>query len=326
MKIGLTYDLKDDYLNLGYPEEILAELDKPETIQAISDSLESLGHQVEKIGGLKPLMQALMNHSSWDLVFNIAEGFRGLGRESTISCLLDEYQIPYTFSDPATLSICLHKGFAKQVIKQADIPTADFTMITTHQDLSHAKLPDYPLFVKPIAEGTGKGISAQSLVRSPQELTRTCEFLMNAFSQPVLVETYLPGREFTVGMIGSGKNSRVLGIMEVQFKSHAKEPIYSYQNKAEYDNKVDYQLLKEKNLASEIETLCLNAWTALNCRDAGRIDVRLDKKGRPQFMEVNPLAGLHPVDSDLIILCRLLEISYRDLIQCIIESASRRLV
>lgn len=326
MKIGLTYDLKDDYIHSDYSPEAIAELDKPETIEAIAKALQSLGHHVEKIGGLKPLIQALLNNQRWDLVFNIAEGFHGLGRESTIPCLLDEHKIPYTFSDPATLSVCLHKGFTKHVVRQMNVPTADFTVVSTISQLDSVSLPDYPLFVKPVAEGTGKGISEKSLVRSRNELLTTCRDLLDRFRQPVLIETYLPGREFTVGVVGTGRKAKTIGILEVIFNKNAHGKIYSYQNKADYIGKIEYQLFNEKGLSEKINALCLNAWRGLNCRDGGRIDVRLDQHGEPQFIEVNPLAGLHPVDSDLIILCGLAGISYQELISEIMQSATERVL
>lgn len=328
MKIGLTYDLREDYLNAGFSLEETAELDKPETIDSIAAAIRSAGHTAEKIGGLQPLMSKLLKGKRWDLVFNIAEGLYGLARESTIPCLLDAYKIPYVFSDSVTLATCLHKGFTKRIIHELNIPTAPFGVISNINELDLVlqknKRLVFPLFIKPVAEGTGKGINAKSIIHDIGTLKKTCTRLIRTFKQPVLIETYLPGREFTVGMIGTGENARVLGAMEIHFNAQAKNNIYSFDNKATYEDKIEYTLLKEKSLLKKIEAVCLASWRGLNCRDAGRIDIRCDQKGQPNFIEVNPLAGLHPVDSDLIILCRMLDVPHERLIQMILASAIKR--
>lgn len=326
MKIALTYDLQEDYLHQGFSEEQVAEFDKPETIDAIATAISNLGnHQVEKIGGLKNLIFAIVQNKSWDLVFNIAEGMYGLGREAAIPCLLEAYQIPYTFADPNVLSISLHKGITKKIIKYLGVPTADFVIINSTDELAKIDLP-FPLFVKPAAEGTGKGIGDRSIVNSTAELLSVGLELLEKYSQPILVETFLPGREFTVGIIGTGIDAKILGVLEVSFKSRNCHNVYSYKTKTvNYQEKVEYSLLQEEPLTSVISAMSLTAWCGLNCRDAGRIDIRLDAAGKPMFLEVNPLAGLHPVDGDLVILCRLLGISYRELINMIINSAVQRI-
>lgn len=323
MKIGIIYDLQADYANENFSAEQLAELDKPETVNAIAEALVVQGFVVQKIGHIKQLAKALVRGDRWHLVFNIAEGIYGVGRESAVPCLLDAYQIPYTFSDPTVLSLCLHKAHTKTVVRHLGIPTTDFAVANSLDDLADISLP-YPLFVKPVAEGTGKGISEKSVVSDASELRAAVSLTLNHHEQPALIETFLSGREFTVGMIGTGGEARVLGVMEIHFGKEANGNIYSYKNKSEYENKVHYSLLEEGSLLGCIEALCLNAWRGLNCRDGGRIDVRCDEKGNPMFIEVNPLAGLHPVDSDLIILSRLKNISYNDVIKMIVGSALKR--
>jgi D-alanine-D-alanine ligase len=322
MKIALTYDLKEDYLKRGFMPEQTAEFDKPETIDSIANALRKLGHQVEKIGGIKALIVALAQHNRWDLVFNIAEGMYGYGREAAIPSILEAYNIAYTFSDPRVLAISLDKGLTKRIIQQLGIATADFAVINEADEAAKVKLP-YPLFVKPVAEGTGKGISSKSLVNSPVELTSLSKELLERFAQPLLVETYLPGREFTAGIIGTGKDAKVLGILEVNFKTPIN--IYCYATKADYRDKIAYTLLKEPALINKITAMSLQTWRGLECRDAGRIDLRLNANNEPMFMEINPLAGLHPIDSDLIILCGLLNIAYQDLIKMILDSALKRI-
>jgi len=322
MRVGLTYDLQEEYLAKNYSPEETAELDSPETIDALEQTLRTLGYDTVRIGGIESLVGKLAAGESWDMVFNISEGMHGLGREAQIPALLDAYRIPYTFSDPLVLGITLHKGISKHILKNMGIATADFVVVNTLSDLDGLSLT-FPLFVKPAAEGTGKGISSRSLVHGEAELREICGELLSEFRQPVLVETFLPGREFTVGVLGTGAGARALKPMEVVFRGEAPGVIYSYETKKNYRERVEYSLITGE-LGKACEDLALAAWRVLGCRDGGRIDLRLDSEGRPNFIEVNPLAGLHPVDSDLPILCRLSGISYETLIKEIMNSALAR--
>ncbi len=322
MRIGLTYDLRDDYLKAGYTEEATAEFDRPETIDAIADALAALGHRPERIGTLEALARRLLAGDRWDLVFNIAEGLFGLGRESQVPALLDAWRIPYTFSDPMVLALTLHKGMAKHVVRDRGVATPDFAVVAEERDLAEICLP-FPLFAKPVGEGTGKGICAASRADTEESLRSVCLDLLQRFAQPVLVETYLPGREFTVGITGSGRAAKVLGVMEVMMTREAEAHAYSYHNKEHYEGLVDYQLATAAE-AQAVGESALNAWRALGCLDGGRVDIRMDGAGLPHFLEVNPLAGLNPQRSDLAILCRLQGIGYRDLIGRILDSALRR--
>jgi len=323
MIIGMTYDLRDDYLAEGYGEEETAEFDRLSTIEAIEQALWNLGFKTDRIGQAKSLIKRLAAGDRWDLVFNIAEGLRGFGREALVPALLDTYGIPYTFSDPLVLSLTLHKGMTKRIIRDLGIPTPDFAVIETVDDISQVDLP-FPLFAKPIAEGTGKGIGAESKIQTAADLSRVCQRLLTQYKQPVLVETFLPGREFTVGIVGSGQEAWAIGCMEVTFRPKAEEKIYSYLTKARYEELVDYRLVDDA-AAREAKEVALAAWRGLGCKDAGRIDLRADPCGHPCFIEVNPLAGLHPVHSDLCILCTLAGITYQELIGMIMKSAMKRL-
>ncbi len=323
MHIGLTYDLKDDYLALGFSAEEAAEFDRIATIDAIDAALVSLGHTTERIGHVHALAQRLVKGETWDLVFNIAEGVFGFARESQIPALLDAYGIPNTFSDAMVLAMALHKGMAKHVAMNQGVPTPTFHVITELTDVERVDLP-FPLFCKPVAEGTSKGISDRSLVHDSQQLLEVCQRLLAKFNQPVLVEEYLPGREFTVGIVGTGANAQALGAMEVHALSAGEKASYSFENKQNYYDRVTYALAKD-DAGQEAAKVALQAWRALSCRDGGRVDIRMDANGHASFIEVNPLAGLHPIDSDLIILCRLLGISYAELISRIVQSATLRM-
>ncbi len=325
LKIGLTYDLRDDYLAEGYGEEETAEFDKAETIDAIENALRRLGYYPERIGNIKQLVRKLGSgkQKPWDLVFNICEGMIGTGREAQVPGLLDAYGIPYTFSDSVLLALTLDKGLTKRVIRDLGVPTPDFVIVNTMADLSRVNLP-FPLFAKPLAEGTGKGISPMSKCNSMKELTALCQELLTKFKQPVLVETYLPGREFTVGIVGTGDEAEVIGVVEVVLKSNAESFAYSYKNKENCEELVLYSLA-EGEIEAKCSEVALMAWTGLGCRDAGRVDLRLDAKGIPNFIEVNPLAGLHPQHSDLPIICNAKGISFDELMNRIIKSALRRI-
>jgi D-alanine-D-alanine ligase len=326
MRIGLTYDLRSEYLALGFTEAETAEFDRDETIDGIESALKSIGHDTDRIGSMHRLIDRLARGDRWDLVFNIAEGMHGIGREAQVPAVLDACGIPYTFSGPLVMSLTLHKGMTKRVIRDAGIPTADFAVMDSPQDAGQVRFGP-PYFVKPIAEGTGKGISSQSILRRRRDLPEACRLLLEAYRQPVLVERFLPGREFTVAVAGTGLQARVLGTMEVLLLPAAEAAVYSYHNKENSEELVRYRFLRpeEDPVVAAVEDIALRAWRVLGCRDAGRLDLRCDSKGRPQFMEVNPLAGLHPEHSDLPIICSLAGISFVELIARILESAAERI-
>jgi D-alanine-D-alanine ligase len=322
VKIGITYDLRDDYLAEGYGEEETAEFDHPATIEAIEEAMRDLGHGTDRIGHIRALVRRLAAGESWDLVFNIAEGLGGYGREAQVPALLDAYGIPYTFSDPLVLSLALHKGMTKRVIRDLGIPTPAFAVVESPEEIAAVDLP-FPLFAKPVAEGTGKGVSAASKIADREELARVCRSLLATFRQPVLVETFLPGREFTVGIIGTGGKAFAPAVLEVRLTQKAEREVYSYANKEDWHGKIEYVLARDET-ARRAEAAALAAWRGLGCRDGGRVDLRADSGGIPQFMEVNPLAGLRPEHSDLPILCELSGMPYRELIAAILRSAMER--
>ena len=324
MKIGLVYDLRKDYLAQGYPEAAVAEFDSEETIDALDRTISSLGHQTDRIGNARALCSRLVAGDRWDLVFNIAEGLKGRSRESQAPCILELYDIPYTFSDPLVCAVTLDKAVTKHLLIAADLRTPRFAVIAVPGDISNIKL-QYPLFAKPIAEGTGKGIDVDSKVESPAELNRTCGRLLKEYpGQAVLVEEFLPGREFTVGIIGTGRDARVIGTMEIVIPDGSLKAIYSYKTKELCDSLVKYHPAPRDCVRDAVENLALKSYRALECRDAGRVDIRLNTSGEPSFMEVNPLPGLHPTHSDLPMIATQEGMSYEQLIASIIESALKR--
>lgn len=320
LTIGITYDLRDDYLAEGYSHEETAEFDKEETIAGIENTIQKLGYTTQRIGNVKALARQLTEGRRWNMVFNISEGMYGLAREAQVPCLLDAWNIPYVFSDGLVMALTLHKGHTKRIIRDAGIPTAPFCEIRNEKDADAVRLP-FPLFLKPVAEGTGKGINALSKVKNKEELSSASAFLLKQFGQPVLVETFLPGREFTVGIAGNEEETEALGVMEIIYT--AGDTIYSMEVKENYEDRVQYKV-PEKDAADACIRVALDAWKILGCVDGGRVDVRMDDKGIPNFIEVNPLAGLNPIHSDLPILCRLNGIDYDTLMDKIIVAALKR--
>jgi D-alanine-D-alanine ligase len=210
----------------------------------------------------------------------------------------------------------------KHVIRDMGIPTPDFAIIEKEDQITGICL-SYPLFAKPVAEGTGKGITAASKINTEKELVDVCRMLLTVFKQPVLVESFLPGREFTVGIIGTGKDAIATDTMEVCLKAQAEPDVYSYINKENCEELVEYRLVYDEE-AQQVRETALSAWRGLGCRDAGRMDLRSDRSGRPNFMEVNPLAGLHPQHSDLPIIFSLMGKTFHQLIDMIMHSALKR--
>ena len=320
MKIGLTYDLRSWYIDRGYSMEDTAEFDKKETVDALAESLGKMGYETEQVGNAFQLIEALANGKRWDLIFNIAEGLYGDGRESVIPAILDQYRIPYVFSGPVIMGLSLNKHLTKLIVNAAGVPISQGILISDIQDINKCNL-EYPLFIKPVSEGTGKGITEKSLVHSLDEMNTMVEWIITRFNQPALVEEYLPGREFTVGIVGSGDQAEAIGGMEVICSDNLP---YSVEVKENYQQYCQYKPL-DQDIAEECKKVALNAWRAIGAVDAGRVDLKADKNGRICFIEANPLAGLNPVHSDLPILARMYGIEYQKLMEMIMKSAVKRL-
>ncbi len=321
MHVGITYDLKDEYLALGYSSEEVAEFDREDTIAALEQSIQRAGHTTSRIGRAQSLMQRLAQGESWDLVFNIAEGASGAARESQVPAILDVVGVPYTFSDPLVLAVCLDKRLAKHVVAERGVRTPQFAVVEQLAEVDAVNL-GFPLFAKPIAEGTSRGVTALSRVESHPELVKVCEQLLEQYRQPVLVERYLPGREVTVWILGTGDAARSLGALEVHLNGHDND-VYSYDNKQLFEGRVSYTVAADP-LAMAAVDLAVRAYRVLGCRDGGRVDVRCDEAGQPSFIEANPLAGLNPDISDLAILARLQGIPYDTIVSEILRSAATR--
>jgi D-alanine-D-alanine ligase len=322
MRIGVTYDLRADYLAMGYSEEQTAEFDSEVTIAAICSALTGMGLTPVRIGTVKNLIAKLAKGDRYDAVFNFCEGLKGNSREAQVPAILDVYDIPYVFSDALTSAVALDKGMAKRIVRDAGVPTVDFRIIEKIADVKKVDLP-FPLFLKPVQEGSGKGVGADSKVDNARDLRRVAAALLAQFQQPVLVEEYLPGREFTVGIIGTGEDAAVLGASEIVAIDNWVGHGYGYVNKEYSDDKVSI-IEADAESCQAAGDVALAAWRALRCRDGGRIDVRCDANGKAHFIEVNPLAGLRPDYSDLCLIAQRRGLSHPQLIGKIMAAFFKR--
>jgi D-alanine-D-alanine ligase len=299
------------------------EFDAEDTIAALAATLAELGHDVTRIGRGVELARRLVAGERWDLVFNISEGASGRSREAQVPALCELFDQPYTFADPLTCAITLDKAMAKRIVRDSGLATAPFAVVASREDVAAVQLAA-PLFAKPIAEGSSKGVTGRSLVRDRADLEAVCADLIAEFRQPVLVESFLPGREVTVGIVGNGPTAHVVGVMEVVFTGRSEVEAYTALNKEEYLDRVVYRLVDDEPLSSDAAALALAVYRALGCRDAARVDVRCDGDGVPCFLEANPLPGLNPIRSDLPIMWRLGGADFRELMASIIEGAVLR--
>lgn len=356
VRIGLAYNLKPSLPTSGraealaastqnprharralHPEldqpDLYAEWDEPETIDGVERALSALGevirleadHQFpERLRAARP-----------DFVFNIAEGLYGPNREGHVPAICEFYGIPCHASDPLTLSLTLHKGRAKEILTQYGIPTAPFAVIESKTDARKVKLP-FPLFAKPALEGSGKGITIRNICHSRAELLALAGDLLRSYRQPILVEGYLAGPEFTVAVLGNGDDARCLPIVGLRFDAlpDGAPPIYGYEAKWLWDTLEQPLEIYEcpaaipEDFAEEIRNVSLRAYHALGCRDWCRVDIRCTAEGQPMVVELNPLPGILPDPRDnscVPMAARAAGMTYDQLIQTVADIAWRRI-
>jgi D-alanine-D-alanine ligase len=299
LRVGLTYNLKRKVEDDGLPEDFYAEFDDESTVNAIASALRKGGCRVIKIEADEDAYAKLRRYRP-DIVFNIAEGLRGESRESHIPAMLEMLGIPYTGSNPATLAICLDKAMTHKVLSAYGIPSPKFQVFKRPGEELSGEL-SFPLVVKPLLEGSSKGIRSSSLVKDEESLRRQVSWVIKTYRQPAIVEEFMPGREFTVGLIGN-EEPVVLPIVEICLEKlpSGASPIYSYEAKWVWDTPENPLEIFEcpakvaDDLKREIEEIAIKTFKVLNCRDLCRIDMRLDSEGVPRVLEVNPLPGLIP--------------------------------
>jgi D-alanine-D-alanine ligase len=311
-----------------------AEWDSPTTIAAVESALSKLG-KVVRLEAKEDFPERL-RQTRPDIVFNIAEGFHGVNREAHVPAICEFYGIPYTGSDPFTLSLCLDKARTKETLTFHGIPTPRFAVVEKIADLrSVAEKLTLPLFVKPLHEGSSKGITDGNLCLDEAHLVTQTEFLLESYDQPVLVEEYLPGNEFTCGVLGNGDQATVLPLVGMNFETlpDGALPIYSFDAKFVWDRpEKPLEIFQcpariSSTLQASIERVTLDAFRMLGCKDWARIDVRLDAAGVPNVLEVNPLPGILPDPADNSCLpkaARAAGIGYDELIQSCLKFAAAR--
>ena len=355
MRIALTYNVKKDQTVIadtndsfdpsrkppGYSsaepspqiyDDTYAEWDSIETIKALRDAIASR-YDVTLVEANEDAFETLRKLRP-DFVFNIAEGFTGVSREAQIPAICEMLQLPYLGSDPLALSICLDKARTKEILTYHQIPNAAFFVCDTVSSLNGDVLT-YPQIIKPLHEGSSKGIHNSSLARSYEELRDEVERITGRYGQPALIETFLPGREFTVAMMGNGDTAKALPIVEIKYDSlpAGVNPIYSYEAKWIWDT--PDQPLEIFSCPAEVDTalhnaieqICIDTYRTLRCRDWSRIDVRLDAQGVPHIIEINPLPGILPNEEDNSCFpkaARVAGMNYQELILHVIDISKTR--
>ncbi len=319
IRVGFTYNVKRS--KEGDDE---AEWDPPETIIAIANALARQGHIVVHLEATPDLPRVLAE-ADVDLIFNIAEGVEGRNREAQVPALCELLGIPYTGSDSATLAIALDKALGKKVLLQHDILTPKFQLMESARERLSPDMK-FPLIVKPNAEGSSKGIDATNVVDTEEELRAAVKLCVEKYRQPALVEEYIAGREFTVGLLGD-KRPRVLPPMEIKFKKDTARPVYDYGVKQEWEEHVYYECPAKLTEAEQkaMEKIARATYWALDCRDVARVDLRMDAEGRIYVLEVNPLPGLTPGYSDLVLIAQAVGMEYDQLIAEIMVGGLRRM-
>jgi D-alanine-D-alanine ligase len=319
LRVGLTFNVKRINPTANDAE---AEFDSPGTIAAIASAIESYGHTVVHLEANVDLPRMLADASP-DVVFNIAEGLRGRGREAQVPALCELLGIPYSGSDATTLSICLDKGLTKQILRSAGIDTADWQVLSTGRE--KLKPLRYPVIVKPNAEGTSKGITSASVVHDEAGARAAARALVEKYGQPALVEEYIAGREFTVGLLGE-RRPKILPIMEVVFVNPPAHPVYGFEEKQSDTPRVKFQCPAQVTPAEQkrIEKVVRDTFTALDCRDVSRVDLRMAADGKIYVIEINPLPGLTPEFSDLCTIAKVAGMDYRTLIGEILAGCVKR--
>jgi D-alanine-D-alanine ligase len=329
MRVALTYNLKKkDPLK---PADYFSEYDSEETINSVITALKNKGHSVEAIDVEYPALFSYFKKNSVDMVFNIAEGKHGRFRESEVPAVLDYLNIPYTGSETFSLALALNKSLTKKILKAENIPTPNFQLFVRGDEELSVDLT-FPLIVKPNCEGSAKGINKTNVVNNKEELFKKVRECIDIYRQEALVEEFIEGKELTVGILENGK-TRVLPILEIDFSNCKKSGEYFYSWKMkEFQGNSELGLVPEfhcparldKDVEEKVKDVALRTHRAVGCLDISRTDIRLDKSNIPYVLEINPLPGLDPKESNFPIMAYAAGMAYDDLIEAILISASER--
>ncbi|KAE8398260.1 hypothetical protein BDV37DRAFT_263735 [Aspergillus pseudonomiae] len=350
--VALFYEIASTYRSRGYNPEDCLEFHPEETIDAIAASIESNGYEAVRVGDIQELVQRMAKgeHERWDIAFSVSEGMHGTGREAQIPGLLEAYQIPHVFSDAATLALCMDKGKTKMIFQQSGIATAPFAVVPAFWTKADCKVMDllemaphcqtlhgqFPLFIKPACEGASKGIYPLSKVNNLVELEEGIQTLQTRFPrQSILIEPFLAGSEYTVSVLGTGRSSRVIGTMHLNWDGpsgpkssdaetapSAHSDFFHSSNKSYVGKRVVTR--QESAEVQQAEDLALQAWRVLECCDIGRVDIRFGADGRPYVLEISPLPGFRPSGSALPVTALHNGMNHEMLIGKVLDSALER--
>jgi len=322
-KVGLTYDLRTDYIfKPGDPPDINAEFDHPKTVNVIAGAIESDGHTVVKIGNVNKVLEKL-DKLGVDIVFNICEGTEGRNRESQVPMLLELRGIPFVGADALSLGITLDKIVTKKILKAHNIPTPEYIEVKNPDGLNGLCL-NFPLIVKPRFEGSSKGLSDNSLVKDRAGVIRQSKFIVEKYKQPALVEEFISGSEFTVGIIGNEK-PRALPVVQIGIDGKLDLDNLFYTFSRIHSDAITYICPAHipKNMEKRLQDLAVASYQATECRDFGRVDIRVDKKGRPYVLEINPLPSLSTEDVFNVV-GNYLKVGYNRMVLDILYAATER--
>lgn len=323
LRVGISYNLKKGIVS--EVEDIEAEYDSFDTITAIKDAFEAAGTEVVLLEADADFIDKLQRQPV-DIVFNIAEGKSGRGREAQVPAILNFLGIPYSGSDETTLCIALDKALTKRYLSTFGIKTPSYQLV---KDPAFTPDPSlvFPLIVKPNSEGSSKGISDLAIVDDMRQLRTLIEKNFSMYGQTMLVEEYVKGREFTVGVLGNGKNMRVFEPLEICYLKEGREnSIYSYNVKRNFKKYIEYSCppLLPSETIKKMKEITAEIYNALECRDFSRIDFRLSEAGQICFIEINPLPGLAPGYSDYPMMAEFCGMDYQTLVLSVLNSALER--
>jgi len=324
LTVGLTYDLKTDYVfKEGDPPDANAEFDHPSTIDVIRDAISSLGYRTKRIGNINNLLEKIDNLGV-DIVFNISEGLSGRNRESQVPILLEARNIPFVGSDGLTLGMTLDKIMAKKIMLAEKIPTPKFFEARDAENFQMDGLK-YPLIVKPRFEGSSKGLSEKSRVENETQLRDQVDFIVRTYKQPALIEEFIAGSEYTVALIGNGEEVEVFPPVQIKIDGKLKLGDMFYTFSRIQSDRLEYICPAKISAAQKEELMELSRRTylAVECLDFGRVDFRIDEKGKLYVLEINPLPSLSTEDVFMVI-AKHIGVGYKDMIDKIMKSALKR--
>ena len=331
MRIGLAFDLKEavkgSISSEAQPEDALEEYDSRDTVRGIAAAIEEKGHSTALLGGGREFLTNVQREKV-DLVFNIAEGLGNYrSREAQIPSILELLDIPYTGSDPLALAVSLDKAITKSLVASAGVLTPKWQVVDDLAGLSQVdwKAFPFPVFIKPLHEGSSKGIRTGSKIESAKQLVDAATGLLEHYRQPVIVEEFIYGDEITTGVIGNSPPA-LLGIMRVIPRRADPNFVYSLEVKRDWERLVDYVCPAKlrPEVLDRISESAITVFTVLGCRDISRVDFRISPDGKPYFLEINPLPGLNPKSGDIVIMSGKMGWTYSRLISSIVDAALRR--